>query len=401
MRWQRRISTGALLALLALALACGPTATPAPSGSSGAAGTAPAPAAGAAQPSGAGAGAQPGAVTPDWQAEWERTVAAARQEGKLAVSAPVGDIWRAALMAFQEDYPEIALELLGFNSRDFWPRVRQERQADQYLWDLRIGGPDPTVFDAIGEGLLAPVRPLLVLPEVTDDSKWLQGLEGSFFDDQAQYLLSFFAYTTSPADVNREFVPESDLRSDGDLLDPKWRGKISIQSPRGGSGILSLSVLLVAYGEDYVRDLLTRQEVTVNEDSRQQAEWLVRGRYPIGIGAASAQILRFQQQGVGKQIEALGGRYMGVTSGVGGIQFLSKPPHPNAAKLFVNWILTPRVQARLAKETELNSRRLDVPPGDPARLPDPNRLDQYVPTQAQKHVRNVERALQIVTETLK
>jgi hypothetical protein len=42
-----------------------------------------------------------------------------------------------------------------------------------------------------------------------------------------------------------------------------------------------------------------------------------------------------------------------------------------------------------------------VPPGDPARLPDPNRLDQYVPTQAQKHVRNVERALQIVTETLK
>src|SRR5205823_637611 len=256
-------------------LACGPAASPSPGAAQPAAPGAvqPSAAGGASAQAGAGgASPQSGAAGAGWQAEWERTVAAARQEGRLAVSAPVGDIWRRALMAFQEDYPDIALEATGFNSRDFWPRVLQERQNGQYLWDLRIGGPDPLVYESIREGILEPVRPLLVLPEVTDESKWLQGIDGSFFDDQRQYLLSFFAYTTSPADVNREFVVESDLRSDGDLLDPRWRGKVSVQSPRGGSGLLSLSVLVVAYGEDYVRELMTRQEAMVTEDSRQQAE---------------------------------------------------------------------------------------------------------------------------------
>ncbi len=373
-----------LVAVLAVAtLACGPAPAPRTN-------AAPAPAA-----------APPEAAAGGWQVDWEQTVAAAKREGRLVVSAPVGDIWRRALMAFQDDYPEIALELTGFNSRDFWPRVRQERAAGQYLWDLRIGGPDPNVFAGIREGLLDPVRPLLVLPEVLDDSQWLQGLDGGFFDNEGQYLLSFFAYTTAPAEVNREFVSAAELRSDSELLDPRWRGRISIQSPRGGSGLLQLSVLLVAYGEDYVRDLLTRQEPVITEDSRQQAEWLVRGRYPIAIGTANAQLLRFQRQGLGQRVESLDGKYQGITSGVGGIQLLSRRPHPNAAKVFVNWILTARVQERLAKETELNSRRLDVPPGDPARLPDPHRLDQYVPTQAEKHVPNVERVLQIVSESVR
>ena len=36
-------------------------------------------------------------------------------------------------------------------------------------------------------------------------------------------------------------------------------------------------------------------EAMVTEDSRQQAEWLVRGRYPVAIGTASAQLLRLER----------------------------------------------------------------------------------------------------------
>ncbi|HEY7061873.1 MAG TPA: extracellular solute-binding protein [Chloroflexota bacterium] len=428
MRLERTARGALALALLVLgALACAPAAPnptaarPGAAPPAGTAGALPAAAssAGAASPAlpgtaspaapgaassavqgAAGSAATAGAAAADWQVEWDQTVAAARQEGTLVVSAPVGDVWRNALLAFQQAYPDVALELTGFNSRDFWPRVAQERQAGQYLWDLRVGGPDTTVFGAIKDGALAPIRPLIIRPDVLDDSKWLQGFDALFADNAGVYLPAFMAYVSSPGVVNREFVAAADLRSDADLLDPKWRGKISLQNPQAGAGLVQLSVLLAAYGEDYLRDLLGKQELAVTDDSRQQAEWLVRGRYPIALGQASAQLLRFQEQGLGRQVEPLGGKYQTLSIGVGALQLLDRAPHPNAAKLFINWILTAPAQERLAKETELNSRRLDVAPGDPSQLPDPARLDQYVPSQAEKHAPVLEQTLAIVREMI-
>src|SRR5205823_14187945 len=149
-RWLRRLGAPALVGIALLwAGACAPAA--------------PASAPAAAPPP---AGPQPAGGPSDW----DTVVAAARQEGKLVISAPTGQLWREALQSFEQDYPGISLELTGGNSRDFWPRLFQERDAGQYLWDLRVGGPDPEVFDARDSGALDSVRPLLALPEVTDES---------------------------------------------------------------------------------------------------------------------------------------------------------------------------------------------------------------------------------------
>src|SRR5712692_9699403 len=120
----------AVLSLVALALAgCGPTAssgTVAPAAQPAAGPSASAPAAGA--PS-AAASAGDRAAAP---AGWDEMVAAAKQEGRLVISAPANTIWREQLTAFQKDYPEIQVEYTGGNSRDFWPRVAQERAGGQY-----------------------------------------------------------------------------------------------------------------------------------------------------------------------------------------------------------------------------------------------------------------------------
>ena len=39
-----------------------------------------------------------------------------------------------------------------------------------------------------------------------------------------------------------------------------------------------------------MRQLLTQQDVVVTGDNRQQAEWVVRNRYPIGIGLRMDQV---------------------------------------------------------------------------------------------------------------
>lgn len=310
-------------------------------------------------------------------------MAAAKQERKVVVSGPVSPLWRDQLSTFTKDYPDIQVEYTGGNSRDFWPKLDQERRGGQYLSDVRIGGPDPQVFDGMKHGVLDPVRPLLALSDVADESKWLGGWDAFYADRARQYLPGFLADVSHPIYVNRELVPEAKLNTEKDLLDPAYKGKIVLQDPRGGAGLGFLTTFLKVDGEDFVRQLLAQQPV-VSGDNRQIAEWLVRGNYPAAVGLRNYDLLVFQQQGLGKSVvPATGVKAEPLSIGSGGIQLINKRPHPNATQLFVNWLLTAKVQQSLTKAVQQNSRRLDVPPGAPDEVADPNKMDQYVAHQTE------------------
>src|SRR5947209_3512256 len=107
--------------------------------------------------------AAPSADTPS---AWDQLVAAANQEGGVVVAGPQGELYREAFAAFTQEFPDIHLDYTPLNGRDFWPRLLRERQADQYLWDLRVGGIDVDAYHARDEGHLDSLRPLLFLPEV-------------------------------------------------------------------------------------------------------------------------------------------------------------------------------------------------------------------------------------------
>src|SRR5579862_3511448 len=109
------------------------------------------------------------------QAQLDSAVAAGKKEGKIVLSGPPSAVWRTALTSFEKDYPDIKVEYAGTTSRDYWPRIAQEQKAGQFLWDLRVGGPDPQVFEARDQGMLAPVKPLLITPDATDESLWFGG----------------------------------------------------------------------------------------------------------------------------------------------------------------------------------------------------------------------------------
>jgi len=67
--------------------------------------------------------------------------------------------------------------------------------------------------------------------------------------------------------------------------------------------------------------------------------------------------------------------------------------------VFVNWLLSRETQARLAPAVLYNSRRLDVPAVDPAKLPEVARLGDYVPYQAEKLMPELERVQDLVRAT--
>ncbi len=333
--------------------------------------------------------------------DWEKTVAAARKEGRVVISASSGELLRQGLLSFEQDYPGIKVEYHAMNGRDFRPRVLKERELGQHLWDLRVGGLDAETFRFASRGILDPIRPVLMLPEVVDPGKWMGGFDdaNSIFADNAKKYVAYISQSLTVAFmVDRDVVPTSVLKSPRDLLDPHWKGKIVMQDPRlPGAGSAALGTLLNQYGEGFVRDLLTKQNIVVSGNRRQMAEWIVRQRYPIAIGlGAAGPITEFQKQGLGKNIKSFGGDDTDGDS----VILLNKAPHPNAAKVYINWLLSQKGQTRLAEISKTNSWRVDVKPGDPDLAMDPKRIQKYTNITDEKNVTVRQRAFDLAKELL-
>ncbi len=320
----------------------------------------------------------------DWKQQWDTAVAAAKKERELIISAPSGRVWRDALMEFQKTYPEIELKITAAASREFWPRVLKEHEVGQYLWDLRVGGPDNLSYNMKARGHLDPVRQLLILPDVVDDKLWHGGLDGLFLDRDKRYYLGFAMYEQTIAHYNNKVITKPGGLSYQDLLDPQWAGKISMADPRGGAALTGTAVLYKLLGEDYLRKLVEQQKPIITKDARQQMQWLASGRYPITFGVPTAAFVELAQRGASIAEFVNVGGVVSWVQGVGGIQLPKNPPHPNAVKVFVNWILTEKVQTELMQATKLNSRRKGVPLGDPSVALDPAKIDRYVGSQTEE-----------------
>ena len=137
--------------------------------------------------------------------EWNKISEAAKKEGKIVISGPPGEEWRKSLVdMFQQEYPEITVDFSAAPGRNLLPRIRQERELGKKLWDLLLGGAN-TALDAKKDGILAPIRPFL-LPEITDDSKWIGGIEGIFSDREKKYTLGYILTIDQAAYVNHDFI---------------------------------------------------------------------------------------------------------------------------------------------------------------------------------------------------
>ncbi len=261
---------------------------------------------------------------------------------------------------FQQDYPEITVEFSAVPPRNLWPRIRQEREIGKKLWDLYSGGSN-TAMDPKRDGVLAPIRPLL-LPEIADDSKWIGGVDSSFNDKEKKYMFGYLLFIEPSSYVNRDFIKESDLNSTAQLLDPKFKGKIVMLTPTGGSTRNAIGQLAFVYGEHFIRELLSKQDVIITDDNRQQVEWVVRGRYPISVGFSRTLLVPYQKQGIGKNVVGLKTKIEKVTAASGTLCLFEGAPHPNAAREYINWLLSQKAQIMLSKNVDHNSRRTDVPP---------------------------------------
>ncbi len=300
-------------------------------------------------------------------AEWEKIVEGAKKEKRLVIYG--SSSYQQVFYEFQKKYPEI--KVVGFFSRGrrVAQRMLAERRGGKYLADIYINGAWTGYGVMYKSRVLDPMPPALVLPEVVDKSKWWNG-EHHYVDDDGKYLLGFNGVSFMANSYNTNMVNPKDFKSYWDFLDPKWKGKIAMLEPTFAPAGPSVSHIYYdpTLGPKYLRRLLTEMDVTISRDSRQIGDWLASGKYAISmfnvIGRADIDLAKKQ----GLPVDWWGpeafkeGVPMSVTSGL--VALINRAPHPNAARLGINWLLSREGQMAYQKVTEGNSLRVDIPKDD-------------------------------------
>jgi ABC-type Fe3+ transport system substrate-binding protein len=266
---------------------------------------------------------------------------------------------------FTSAYPGISLEWNGGTAPELASKLEAERRAGIYALDVFIAGTNVMLVQVKNPGFLDPIKPALLLPEVTDPSNWLDG-RLDMADTDGDYDLVFIQNPMIAAAHNPRMVRPDEIDELPKLLDPKWKGKIVISDPlAGGQGQASFRWLWAVLGPEkateYIR-ALRAQAAVVDRDRRRMLEWIARGRYPILFNPDPTTLEQLVQEGL--SIPVLPGfKDYGtyVTPGFGSVGLVNQAPHPNAARVFLNWLLAKDGQTAYSTSLNAGSRRLDVP----------------------------------------
>jgi iron(III) transport system substrate-binding protein len=291
-------------------------------------------------------------------AEWDNIVEAAKKEGKVVVSIPPSRKLRRSMeVAFTRRYG-IGLEFVSARSSASIQKIISETKAGIQYVDLHIGGTESAVTELLAEKALDPVEPYFVLPEVKDPKQWWGG--HIWADNAKRFIYAFDAYQTVSLWCNPNEYKPTEFQSFDDLLNPKLLGKIGISDPRTpGSGNSMWSYMLSVKGEEYLKNLVA-QRLFVARDLRLLGESLSSGKIAVTLGIGYSELLPFIKAGLPVVPLPYPKEGLYTTGGYGHLMVIKNPPHPNATKVFANWLLGRDGQEIFGRSMGIGSRRLDV-----------------------------------------
>jgi len=309
--------------------------------------------------------AQP--ATAGSQRDWEKTLKAAEREGQVAVyTATRGGALR--MDAFKKKYPKIKFVTVSITPAQVAQRVLAERRARKYLVDVVNTGANPNYQLFYPAKMLDPIKSALILPEVLDKSKWYRG-QHFYIDEESKYVFVYYGNVSRVASYNTKLVNPAEFKSYWDFLKPEWKGKIvarDIRRPGSGGDAMRFFYHNPDIGPKFIRRLFSEMDITLVRSGRQGLDWLARGKYTIGmfigrVAEAKAQGLSVDEFDPHALKE---GAPLGI--GSGSLALMKNAPHPNAARVFINWFLSREGQIAVQEEqardnSGADSMRIDVP----------------------------------------
>lgn len=295
----------------------------------------------------------------DWQTEWEKTLAAAKKEGTLVVGIPASVELRKSIDSRFQEKLKIPIELFPSRGPENAARIINEFNAGVHYFDVFVAG-GATPLTMASAGAADELLPYMIPPEVKEPKNWWGGHIWEDNVSTKRFIYAFQCYTSETFWYNTSQVRTQEIRSYDDLLNPKWKGRIGLLDPRNpGSGQNSWTLLWKVKGEEYLKKL-AQQDLLVIQNQRQLAESLAKGKLAFTIGLSHYTYEPFMKSGLAvSPIPRVkdGGQ---ANNGSGVLTVVKNPPHPNAAKIFVSWLLGKEGQELYGKAMTQGTRRLDV-----------------------------------------
>jgi iron(III) transport system substrate-binding protein len=290
-----------------------------------------------------------GQFAPDTQ-DWAAIEAAAKAEGKVLVYANSSRIEKAAAL-WQEKYPDITVEGYDLGGDEAVVKVREEQKAGAYVGDVYFAGGGPDVFGELyPKGYLVPFVPddlLSVLPE------------------EARNPFPVSRYGVRTLGYNFELNPDGcPITNWWQLTEPELKGKVYIEDPLTDASTMGILTTIASHADELAaayKDLYGSDPVL--DADTPDAGWLWVKKFaqnsPVPEPGGDEVVQAFStpgmtEAGVGftsysKYRDTLTGELVfdackGVKP-VMGVQtqaylaIMNQAPHPNAAKLFINFIL--------------------------------------------------------------
>lgn len=303
-----------------------------------------------------------------WQTDWDKTIKAAEEEGAVTIymTQAFEPVFKEA---FQKKFPRIKVNVVTGRGFQLGQRVMNERRGEKYIADICITGNITPLTVFYKAKILEPIKPLLLLPEVVNESVWFEG-KHHYNDPDNRYIFTFEGTPRSgELTFNTKLVNPGEIRSFWNLLDSKWRGKIVTIDPLVAGPINSAQIFFYKHpdlGPEFLKRLYGESQMTIVRADEQLMDWLSLGKFALGFGGRDVDKAMAQGLPVNQFLPNHMKEGSSLATYNGTLSFFNRAPHPNAAKVAVNWLLSREGQSTWldynAKTSgQYDSLREDIP----------------------------------------
>jgi ABC-type Fe3+ transport system substrate-binding protein len=281
----------------------------------------------------------------------------AKKEGKLTfyTTLIVEQVVRPLKDAFEKEYPFVQVEYFRGNSDRIAHKLFAEYQAKRYAVDVIDGSSTTTMVRRAGllQRFFSPY--FAEYPAELKDAEGYWGVSNLYF-----HTIGYNTRMVKPSDVPKSFE---------DLLNPRWKGQMIWSTGRGGGGPLFVGNVLQTMGEGagkaYLQKLRLQNIAKTTVSARQVLDLVIAGEYPIVLVIFNHHAYISKSAGAPSEWQAL----EPVAATISTIGLPKYAPHPHAAMLFLDFVLSKRGQKvmqlsnYLPAHPEIPALQTDLKPG--------------------------------------